>query len=651
MSLTKSQLEQLNNSSFPNNNAGYITPEILRTYNSSSIAATVNQNVYTLDSASFDSRIDNIVAGTEYATTASFNAYTQSTNAFTASTNAFTASTNNFTASYFVDSSSFSSRIEAIDDDNVTTASFNQYTASNDTKVNNLNTISASYLAFTQSYYSDSASFDGRLDGTATTGSNTFNGNQIINGNVSASSFVSASKFIGDGSQLTGVTASVSIAILDEGVYQGNATSLNFTGSGLTASVVAGVALIQAQIDQSVLNQYTLTSSFNSFTQSYQTDSASFNSRINAVDVSGYVSTASFNAYTQSTNQFTASISTSVGLLQTFSASADSRYVQNSQTSSMAVSSSTYAVTASYAVNAQTASEARNLIVIARNGNQSTLSAGTVVHITGASGDNPIFNTASFDSEELSSNTLGILRNSSISGADVEVVVNGIVLGVNTDPTLGYVAGDIIYLSASGQFTRTQPQAPQQIVTLGQVLRAQQNNGSIYVNVSNGWELNELHNVQINTPLTNDILAYESSSYGLWKNKSFSSLGLATTSSVNDLSASIYQTDVTQSINIASNSSSIGLLQTFSGSQYKADSSSFDSRIIASENTGYVTTSSFNELVDGVLYEVSVFIGTSLISSTNLSVSHVSPHSSSMNSPIDTSISPLSICIVINSSE
>ncbi len=128
MGLTKAQLEALNDSSFPNNNAGAITPAILRNYNDEVILNTVNQDVYSTDSASFDSRIDGIS----------------------------------------IDSSSL-----------VTTSSFNQYTASNDTKVNNLNTISASYLVFTQSYYVDSASFNSRIDnviaGTGFVGTASFN--------------------------------------------------------------------------------------------------------------------------------------------------------------------------------------------------------------------------------------------------------------------------------------------------------------------------------------------------------------------------------------------------------------------------------------------------------------------------------------------
>jgi hypothetical protein len=192
------------------------------------------------------------------------------------------------------------------------------------------------------------------------------------------------------------------------------------------------------------------------------------------------------------------------------------------------VATGSFALSASFA---ETASIARNLVITARNGNPSTLPIGTIVHITSAVGDNPIFNTASFNTELLSANTLGVLRQAALTGTDVEVVVQGKVVGVNTDPALGYAAGDVIYLSSSGQFTRVQPQAPNQIVVLGQVLRAQQNNGSIYVSINNGWELNELHNVQINNAQTGDLIQYESSSYGLWKNKSISTLGLATTGS------------------------------------------------------------------------------------------------------------------------
>jgi hypothetical protein len=77
--LTKQALKVENNMSFPNNNAGLITPSALRTFNEDMIDSTVNQAVYTADSASFNSRI-NAITGSggsvntgSLLTTASFN--------------------------------------------------------------------------------------------------------------------------------------------------------------------------------------------------------------------------------------------------------------------------------------------------------------------------------------------------------------------------------------------------------------------------------------------------------------------------------------------------------------------------------------------------------------------------------------------------
>jgi hypothetical protein len=74
--LSKQALKVENNQSFPNNNAGLITPTALRTFNEDMIDSTVNQATYTTDSASFDSRINNITGSTtdtgSLLTTASF---------------------------------------------------------------------------------------------------------------------------------------------------------------------------------------------------------------------------------------------------------------------------------------------------------------------------------------------------------------------------------------------------------------------------------------------------------------------------------------------------------------------------------------------------------------------------------------------------
>ena len=54
---------------------------------------------------------------------------------------------------------------------------------------------------------------------------------------------------------------------------------------------------------------------------------------------------------------------------------------------------------------------------------------------------------------------------------------------------------------------------------IGYVEYAHAIHGSLYVKVMNGWELDELHNVYINTPLNNQGIFYNSTSQ-LWENKS-----------------------------------------------------------------------------------------------------------------------------------
>ena len=84
--------------------------------------------------------------------------------------------------------------------------------------------------------------------GTLSIGRTTPDGNASvsINGAVSiAGSITGANKFYGDGSGLTGVVASgTGVIIKDEGSVTGTATTLNFVGAGIAASVTSGTATI-----------------------------------------------------------------------------------------------------------------------------------------------------------------------------------------------------------------------------------------------------------------------------------------------------------------------------------------------------------------------------------------------------------------------
>jgi hypothetical protein len=214
---------------------------------------------------------------------------------------------------------------------NTSVTNINTFTASTAISITNLNASSASQQVSIDSINSKTGSY-------ATTGSNTFTAANTFT-SISASSFVSASQFVGDGSKLTGITSSISMPILDEGVPQGNAVSLNFTGSAISAIVAGGVAIISVQgLDTSSFNAYTAStnssiSQLNVATASLQTNSASVNISISAL-----------NTYTAS--QSTASLVTSITNLNTFSASAlvsitnlnsaTSSYVTESETASFA---------------------------------------------------------------------------------------------------------------------------------------------------------------------------------------------------------------------------------------------------------------------------------------------------------------------------
>jgi hypothetical protein len=346
--ITKVALKVDNNNSFPNNNAGAITPAILRAFNTNMI----------------DSMVDEIP----------FGAYTQSVNTSLNALNVFTASATGLTTGSLLTTASAAGNVITFTKGNNTTfnvtvatgssvdisslnqatASLQAFTASAQISINNLNTTTASlntsvsnintFTASTaisltnlnQSSASQQISIDSLNSKTgsyATTGSNTFTSANTFT-SISASSFISASEFIGNGAKITGITASISMPILDEGIPQGNAVSLNFTGSAISAIVAGGVAIISVNgLD---------TGSYNALTQSFNSYTASTNADLNAIhqataslqqftasfSTSSLVSTSSFNAYTASNNQRvssletnSASVNTSISALNTFTAS------------------------------------------------------------------------------------------------------------------------------------------------------------------------------------------------------------------------------------------------------------------------------------------------------------------------------------------
>lgn len=176
-------------------------------------------------------------------------------------------------------------------------------------------------------------------------------------------------------------------------------------------------------------------------------------------------------------------------------------YILNSVSSSYAATASYYAgsvVSASYASTSSIADKASRIDILVLNQTGNTIPLGTAVYISASnnSSDVPRIATASYESKPLSDYTLGILTSDVTTGNTGYVIVEGVLTGMDTS---NYISGDILYLGPTGSLINSKPIAPLHSVRIGRVLREQSNNGSIFVQVNNGYELGEMHDVIDNT--------------------------------------------------------------------------------------------------------------------------------------------------------
>jgi hypothetical protein len=80
--------------------------------------------------------------------------------------------------------------------------------------------------------------------------------------------------------------------------------------------------------------------------------------------------------------------------------------------------------------------------------------------------------------------------------------------------------------STPGTLTATKPDAPAHAVRIGWVRSVNANNGSIYIKVDNGYELDELHNVLISGTIANNSLLQYNSATGVWRNVTQPTFGM-----------------------------------------------------------------------------------------------------------------------------
>ncbi len=155
--------------------------------------------------------------------------------------------------------------------------------------------------------------------------------------------------------------------------------------------------------------------------------------------------------------------------------------------------------------------------IYVRNEEGSPLVRGDVVYLFGALGDRVSVKKASSTTEISSAKTLGIVAEPIPTNEFGFITHFGIQDKLNLSD---YSTGDMLWLSSSaGKFTSIEPIAPENSVLLGVVTRAIAGNGQMFVTISNGLELDELHNVRIVDVTDKDIIQYNYSA-SLWQNKS-----------------------------------------------------------------------------------------------------------------------------------
>ena len=169
-----------------------------------------------------------------------------------------------------------------------------------------------------------------------------------------------------------------------------------------------------------------------------------------------------------------------------------------------------------------TMSTAGTLIREVRNTTGATLTKGTVVYISGATGNKPTVSKAIATGDSTSAQTFGLVQADIANNANGNVVCVGDLTGLDTS---AFTEGVQLYLSSTtaGTYTTTKQLAPNHLVYIGVVTRAHPTLGQIEVNIQNGYELYELHDVSITSEVNNQGLFYEAST-DLWKNKSIATV-------------------------------------------------------------------------------------------------------------------------------
>lgn len=165
-----------------------------------------------------------------------------------------------------------------------------------------------------------------------------------------------------------------------------------------------------------------------------------------------------------------------------------------------------------------------SLFAYVTNADSVAITKGQPVYAFGGTGDRLTVKRALNTSDATSAQTVGVVLTSSIAvNQKGIIIIQGLLDGLSILPTSTWADGDPVYLgTTAGSITNVKQYAPNHLVYLGTVTTASNgSSGRWYVRVQNGYELDELHNVQAQSPSLKDTLWYDSGvTPGQWKTAS-----------------------------------------------------------------------------------------------------------------------------------
>ena len=153
------------------------------------------------------------------------------------------------------------------------------------------------------------------------------------------------------------------------------------------------------------------------------------------------------------------------------------------------------------------------LLAYVTNADSVTITKGQPVYAFGGTGDRLTVKLANNSSDATSAQTVGLVLSTSIATNQKGLImINGLLDGLSILPTSTWNDGDAVYLGpTAGSITKVKPYAPKHLVYLGFVTTASSGAaGRMYVRVQNGYELNEIHDVDLITtpPVSGNVLRY-----------------------------------------------------------------------------------------------------------------------------------------------